>query len=154
MPDSVQNSWQYADRLPNCKMSGDCAKPPKSLEPVPNRDSVWEMCAAPAHHYGRTVEFDPPNARRLNLIHQKVDSPAVRLYNSTVCFSCCDAAGQTRTVQTHRAWRAGARGRPPRSMLALDDGCACGAAPPSLRGAHAPPSHVHVTVHLKAAVQL
>jgi hypothetical protein len=39
MPDSVQNSWQYADRLPNCKMSGDCAKPPKSLESVPNRDS-------------------------------------------------------------------------------------------------------------------
>ena len=47
MPDAVQNSWQYTDRLPNSKKSGDCAKPPKSLEFVPNRDSVWEMCAAP-----------------------------------------------------------------------------------------------------------
>ena len=42
MPDAVQNSWQYTDRLPNSKKSGDCAKPPKSLEFVPNRDSVWE----------------------------------------------------------------------------------------------------------------
>jgi hypothetical protein len=39
MPGSIQNSWQYTDRLPNPKMSGDCAKPPKSLESVPNRDS-------------------------------------------------------------------------------------------------------------------
>jgi hypothetical protein len=39
MPGSIQNSWQYTDRLPNSKMSGDCAKPPKSLEFVPNRDS-------------------------------------------------------------------------------------------------------------------
>ena len=39
MPDAVQNSWQYTDRLPNSKKSGDCAKPPKSLEFVPNRDS-------------------------------------------------------------------------------------------------------------------
>ena len=40
MPDAVQNRWQYTDRLPNSKMSGDCAKPPKSLCGV----IMWSLC--------------------------------------------------------------------------------------------------------------
>ena len=64
MPDAVQNSWQYTDRLPNSKKSGDCAKPPKSLEFVPNRDSVWEMCAARGSHCKTQALIQAATARQ------------------------------------------------------------------------------------------
>jgi hypothetical protein len=74
MPGSIQNSWQYTDRLPNSKMSGDCVKPPKCLEFVPNRDSGLEKSLS-SGLLDRTQFAARPGPLRYNFVVPKYRVP-------------------------------------------------------------------------------